>query len=135
MRRPTSRLIRDKRSNMIFKPSITIYTPQRKRPAGTPQMPFTKPDSPLLKVLAANFISSLKSLIKPSGLINIEKAMGVFEKSLQQRIILEKLGVQKGVEVMTIHKSKGREFEGVVLAMKITTRPSGAHLTIWRMTI
>jgi superfamily I DNA/RNA helicase len=58
--------------------------------------------------------------------MNIEKAKVSFERSLQQKIILEKLGVQKGVEVMTIHKSKGREFDGVVLALE------NDHTALWR---
>ncbi|HKZ41690.1 MAG TPA: 3'-5' exonuclease, partial [Candidatus Hodarchaeales archaeon] len=45
-------------------------------------------------------------------------ARRAFEVSLQQRIIFEKLGIHHSVEVMTIHKAKGREFNGVVLVFE-----------------
>lgn len=127
MTRPTSKT--DSASKIerdLDKINNYLRATRNKRPTGTPQMPFTKADSTLLTFLTTNFVSSIKSLIKPSGLMNIKKAKVTFEKSLQQRIILEKLGLQKGVEVMTIHKSKGREFDGVVLALE------NDHTALWR---
>ena len=50
--------------------------------------------------------------------MDIKKATKDFEKSNQQKIIFEKVGLQKNVQVMTIHKSKGREFDGVVLVLE-----------------
>ncbi|MBU3935791.1 AAA family ATPase, partial [Patescibacteria group bacterium] len=105
-----------------------LHATKNKRPMGTPQMPFTKTDSSLLTFLGDRFVASIKPLIKSSGIMNIKKAKVVFEKALQQRIILEKLGVQRGVEVMTIHKSKGREFDAVVLALE------NDHTALWRNT-
>lgn len=95
-----------------------LHATKNKRPPGTPDMPFTKADSCLLTFLADRFLASVTPLIKSSAVLNIKKAKIVFEKALQQRIILEKLGVQRGVEIMTIHKSKGREFDAVVLALE-----------------
>ncbi len=37
---------------------------------------------------------------------------------MQKRIIFEKLGIELGVQVMTIHKAKGREFDGVALVLE-----------------
>lgn len=116
----------DKIERDLNKVNKYLRATKDKRPMGTPQMPFTVADSPLLEYLSTSFVSSIKSLIKPPGVMNIEKAKAIFEKSLQQRIILEKLGIQKGVEVMTIHKSKGREFDGVVLVLE------NDHTALWR---
>jgi DNA helicase-2/ATP-dependent DNA helicase PcrA len=118
---PVEKIERD-----LHKVNDFLRATKGKRPKGTPQMPFTKADLPLLKLLTTGFVSSIKSFIKPSGVMNVDKAKVTFEKSLQQRIILEKLGIQKGVEVMTIHKSKGREFDGVVVALE------NDHTALWR---
>lgn len=103
-----------------------LYTKKEKRSSGMPNMPFTKADSSLLTFLADRFLASIRPLIKPSGALNIKKAKIAFEKTLQQRIIFEKLGLQRGIEIMTIHKSKGREFDGVVLALE------NDHTALWR---
>ncbi len=103
-----------------------LYTKKEKRSSGMPNMPFTKADSSLLTFLADRFLASIRPLIKPSGALNIKKAKIAFEKTLQQRIVFEKLGLQRGIEIMTIHKSKGREFDGVVLALE------NDHTALWR---
>lgn len=103
-----------------------LYTKKEKRSSGMPNMPFTKADSSLLAFLADRFLASITPLIKPSGVLNIKKAKIAFEKTLQQRIVFEKLGLQRGIEIMTIHKSKGREFDGVVLALE------NDHTALWR---
>ena len=41
---------------------------------------------------------------------------------MQQRIIFEKLGIESGIQVMTIHKAKGREFDGVVIVMEDSSK-------------
>lgn len=41
-------------------------------------------------------------------------------------MIFEKLGIQKNFQVMTIHKLKGREFDGVVLVLEDN------HKAFWR---
>jgi len=83
-----------------------------------PSTAFDKNDIALLKTLAMRFIGSIECNVNSDGWLNIENASRSFEKSNQQRIIFEKLGIQKNVQVMTIHKSKGREFDGVILVLE-----------------
>lgn len=106
-----------------------LHVTKNKRPPGTPGMPFTKADSSLLMFLAERFFMSVMPLMKSPDVLNIKKARITFEKALQQRIILEKLGGRRGVEVMTIHKSKGREFDAVVLALE------NDHTALWRCSV
>ncbi|MCK4824196.1 UvrD-helicase domain-containing protein, partial [bacterium] len=87
-------------------------------PYGSPSTPFTKADNILLQVLSHEFLKSIGPAFRFDGLLNTEKARRLFENSMQQRIIFEKLGVEIGVQVMTIHKAKGREFDGVVLVLE-----------------
>ena len=56
--------------------------------------------------------------LNSSGKIDVDKAKKQFETVAQQKIVFEKLGIQKNVQVMTIHKSKGREFDGVILVLE-----------------
>lgn len=37
---------------------------------------------------------------------------------MQQRVIFEKIGLEPRIQLMTIHKAKGREFDGVVLVLE-----------------
>ena len=89
-----------------------------KLPTGSPSTPFTKADIRLLKVLRDETLKSIASAFNYNGSLKPTKAKHLFEKSMQQKIIFEKLGIETGVQVMTIHKSKGREFDGVVLVLE-----------------
>jgi len=83
-----------------------------------PSTPFDKQHAPLLETLASEFVASIKEHVSGRGKLDMGQATLSFEKASQQRVILEKLGVQKSVQIMTIHKSKGREFDGVVLVLE-----------------
>jgi len=87
-------------------------------PNNSPKTPMIKTDSPLLNTLCREFLQSIESAFYRKGHLNVVKAEITFEKSMQQRIIFEKLGIESGVQVMTIHKAKGREFDGVVIVME-----------------
>jgi hypothetical protein len=87
-------------------------------PNGSPKTPLIRTDNPLLNTLRNEFLLSIESAFNNQGHLNVLKAEISFEKSMQQRIIFEKLGIESGIQVMTIHKAKGREFDGVVLVME-----------------
>jgi ATP-dependent exoDNAse (exonuclease V) beta subunit len=89
-------------------------------------MPFDKADVALLEVLKNEFIASIKTCVNTQGHIDVHQAAIAFEKANQQKVIFEKLGIEKRVQVMTIHKSKGREFDGVVLVLEDSRK------AIWR---
>lgn len=95
-----------------------IRAPLNKLPNGTPSTPFTKADSLLLQFLKNEFLKSIAPAFNSGGFLQPSKAEHLFENSMQQKIIFEKLGIETGVQVMTIHKSKGREFDGVVLVLE-----------------
>jgi DNA helicase-2/ATP-dependent DNA helicase PcrA len=104
-------------------------TQQELRQKGISNCPgtaFDEGDNALLETLAREFILSVKGSVHKAGRLNIEKATRDFEKANQQKVIFEKLGLQKNVQVMTIHKSKGREFDGVVLVLE------DSHKAVWR---
>jgi len=87
--------------------------------------PFDKDEKPLLDILSSEFVNSIEYSIDISGNIDVDKAKKQFELIVQKKIIFEKLGVQKNVQVMTIHKSKGREFDGVVLVFE-------SNFSVWK---
>jgi DNA helicase-2/ATP-dependent DNA helicase PcrA len=95
-----------------------LRAPLDKLPDGSPSTPFTKTDSPLLQVLRNETLRSIVHAFNHTGSLLSAKAIHLFENSMQKRIIFEKLGIESGVQVMTIHKSKGREFDGVVLVLE-----------------
>jgi len=80
--------------------------------------PFDANEISLLDTLSKEFVSSIEYSIDISEMIDVDKAKKQFESTAQQKIIFEKLGIQKNIQVMTIHKSKGREFDGVVLVLE-----------------
>ena len=85
-------------------------------PSGSPSTPFTKADTPLLDMFSRRLIHVLEPLLNSASTIDLTKARCLFESSMQRQIILEKQGLEHGVQVMTIHKAKGREFDvGVVV--------------------
>ena len=88
--------------------------------------PFRKDDIPLLGTITDEFIKAVESSVDSLGRLDVEKARILFEKNTQQNIIFEKLGIQKSIQVMTIHKSKGREFDGVILVLE------DDHSAIWK---
>lgn len=87
--------------------------------------PFDKNDKSLLDTLSNEFVNSIEYSVDSSGKVDVDKATKQFETTAQQKIIFEKLGIQKNVQVMTIHKSKGREFDGVVLVLE-------SNYSIWQ---
>lgn len=95
-------------------------------PNGSPKTPLIETDTPLMNTLCKELLLSIESAFYRKGHLNIAKAEILFEKSMQQRIIFEKLGIESGIQVMTIHKAKGREFDGVVIVME------DSHKAMWR---
>jgi len=95
-----------------------LRAPLNKLPDGSPSTPFTKADSRLLQVLRNETLRSIVHAFNHTGSLLSAKAIHLFENSMQKRIIFEKFGIESGVQVMTIHKSKGREFDGVVLVLE-----------------
>ncbi|MGP7978973.1 MAG: AAA family ATPase [Syntrophobacteraceae bacterium] len=93
---------------------------------GTPSTPFDRSDSHLLDYLANYLVGLIGTSVESKGSVDIPKARKSFESVMQQRIIFEKLGISSSVEVMTIHKSKGREFDGVVLVLEDN------HKALWK---
>lgn len=87
---------------------------------------FDEGDAALLETLRDEFIASIKKDVDACGRLDVEKAAISFEKANQQKVVFEKLGIQKNVQVMTIHKSKGREFDGVILVLETSRK------AIWR---
>jgi len=88
--------------------------------------PFDRGDTPLLEILRDEFIASIAKNVDTGSRLDIKRAEVSFERASQQKVIFEKLGIQKNVQVMTIHKSKGREFDGVVLVLENSPK------AIWR---
>lgn len=86
-------------------------------PDGCPSTPFDRTDLPLLKIMSSKFLEII-SQYNYQNHIDVKKAEKYFEKAIQQNIIFEKQGIQKSVQVMTIHKAKGKEFDGVVLVLE-----------------
>lgn len=88
-------------------------------PENTPLSPFTASDTAFLEVLKDEFIkSAIEPFLLSVGQVDIVKVRQNFETSMQRRIIFEKMGIEYGVHIMTIHKAKGREFDGVVLGLE-----------------
>lgn len=86
-------------------------------PDGCPSTPFDRTDKPLLDLMYAMLNDTMKLYIFDK-FIRLPEAEAAFEKENQKKIIFEKLGIQKNVQVMTIHKAKGKEFDGVILVLE-----------------
>ncbi len=71
-----------------------------------------------LRSVAIQFVDWISSLMDHSGQVDIRDAQIQFDRWLQQRIIKEKLGIQPWTQIMTIHRSKGREFDGVIVVFE-----------------
>jgi hypothetical protein len=95
-------------------------------PEGSPGTPFTRDDSPLLEVLRDSLLRLFRGEIEMTGHLDLKAANGGFERMMQQRVLFEKLGIQPVIQVMTIHKAKGREFDGVVLLLE------NSRKALWR---
>ncbi len=87
-------------------------------PNGMPSTPFEARDIPLLEILAERLMAVITPRLGKGGTLDVTSAALAFEKSVRQSLLLEKAGVTAPVQVMTIHKSKGREFDGVVLVLE-----------------
>ena len=97
-----------------------------KLPPGSPKTPLTKNDIPLLNVLRERFLKLTEKRLQPYGQLELAKARRDFERSAQREVLYEKLGIEEAVQVMTIHKAKGREFDGVVLVLESSPK------ALWR---
>lgn len=95
-------------------------------PAGMPSTPFTKHDTALLSRFAAQMLTVVEPRIAFDGRLDISGARLAFEKAIRQKVLLEKSGVSSPIQVMTIHKAKGREFDGAVLVLEDDRR------ALWR---
>lgn len=79
--------------------------------------PFDKDERAVVLALADELVRLLETAIHGCHL-DLPEAQRKFERYVQQKIAREKAGFVASVEVMTIHKSKGREFDGVVLLLE-----------------
>lgn len=116
----------DKLKNDLGRLNDELRKPKSKLQKGMPSTPFTQRDIPLLDILRDHVLEQVKPRINYRGVVDILRAHASFEKSIRQKIMLEKSGIQHLVQVMTIHKSKGREFDGVVLILEDDPR------ALWR---
>lgn len=89
-----------------------------KLPSGSPSTPFTKADAALLDTFSRRLVHALTPILTSAGTLDLAKARSLFETSMQRRIIFEKQGLEHGVQIMTIHKAKGREFDVVVVVLE-----------------
>ena len=121
-RKPTGEITADKvlkkLTDDIEAINNLLRATQSKLPDGCPATPLTKSELILLRTLSLELLRAIDPAFNVKGRLNLAIAERAFEKSMQKRIIFEKLGIESGVQVMTIHKSKGREFDGVVLVME-----------------
>ena len=102
----------------LVKINDLLRATKKKLPEGTPSTPFNRGDIGLLDHLARYMMNIIEPSLWTSGSVDIAESRKAFESSMQQRIIFEKLGISENIEVMTIHKAKGREFDGVVLVFE-----------------
>lgn len=102
----------------VAKVNDWLRATKSKLPSGCPATPFTKADGPLLQLLTDEFVGSFQSMLIGTTLLDVNAAWRTFEGSMQVRAYREKLGVSQKVQVMTIHKAKGREFDGVVVVLE-----------------
>lgn len=77
---------------------------------------FSKRDRPLLDLIAHEFLGSVLPYIRAAA--SPEDVGMAFESMMLQRVVFEKEGIHKSIQAMTIHKSKGREFDGVILVLE-----------------
>lgn len=77
---------------------------------------FSKSDRPLLNLIAHEFLGSVLPYIRAAA--PLEDVRRAFESVMLQRVVFEKEGIHKSIQAMTIHKSKGREFDGVILVLE-----------------
>jgi DNA helicase-2/ATP-dependent DNA helicase PcrA len=99
---------------------------KNKLPPGSPRTPLTKDDIPLLIILREKFLDLIEKRSQSYGRLDIGKVKRDFENLVQQEVLYEKLGIEEAIQVMTIHKAKGREFDGVVLVLE------SGHKALWR---
>lgn len=121
-RKPAGDITAEKTLKKLFDDIETINNLLRATrsnlPDGCPPTPLTKSDIILLRTLSCELLRAIDPAFNVEGMLNLISAERAFEKSIQKRIIFEKIGIESGVQVMTIHKSKGREFDGVILLME-----------------
>lgn len=119
MRAPNNPMDSDSRlKNNIETINKVLRARREDLPNNCPSTPFDRTEITLLKFIASEFTKSIMLYISLDGKLDIRKASWAFEKANQQKVIFEKQGIQKNVQVMTIHKAKGREFDGVILVLE-----------------
>lgn len=117
---PVGKLGRD-----IDKINEFLRATRNRLPKGSPPTPFDANQTPLLEALKKEFLVYVRQVCV--GLkVDVSQLQLYFERSMQRRAILEKMGIQPRVQAMTIHKAKGREFDGVVLALEYNRK------ALWR---
>lgn len=97
-----------------------------KLPSGTAPTPFSRHDTCLLRHLASELLGVVEPELAGRASIDVANATSRFERSIRQRVLLEKTGTGSLLQVMTIHKAKGREFDGTVLLVEDDPR------ALWR---
>lgn len=86
-------------------------------PKGAQWTPFNGSDKGILLELAMHFLEAIRPIIV-NGTPDRVSARQHFESHMKKRILYEKIGLSASLEAMTIHKAKGREFDGVVLVLE-----------------
>jgi DNA helicase-2/ATP-dependent DNA helicase PcrA len=123
--KPGQRAI-DKLSNDLVHLGEVLRAPKSKLPSGMPSTPFDKRQKGLTDLFAGQLLRTVEARIGSDGRLDIMEAHIFFERFVRQRVVLEKEGLGSQVQVMTIHKAKGREFEGTVLVLEDDAR------ALWR---
>ena len=103
-----------------------LRTTKDKLPRGSPSTPFTKADTPLLRALRDFLLGTSIGEIRVPGVVDINVWRQSFERMMRQRLLFQKLGIVPCVQVMTIHKAKGLEFDGVVVVLE------DSRTALWR---
>lgn len=116
----------DKLRNDLESVNELLRAKRDKLPPGSPRTPLTRDDIPLLNILSERLLKLIERGFHAYGRLDIVKSRKDFENSVQQEILYEKLGIEAAIQVMTIHKAKGREFHGVVLVLE------SSHKALWR---
>lgn len=115
----------DKLARDIERMNDILKTSKEKLPLSISKNPL-KNEGATLRVFSKELLRTITPAFRFDGLLRIDKAKELFESTMQQKIVYEKLGIEAGVQIMTIHKSKGREFDGVILVLE------DSHDAIWK---
>lgn len=122
------RLKNEKRilANNLEKINKLFRLKKKELPNGAPKTPFTKEDCQLLSHLSEQFMNYIQPAWKHDDLLDLTLAKKLLENNMRQQILFEKIGIRTEIEIMTIHKSKGREFDGVIVVLEDN------HKALWK---